>query len=129
MHAMQWVQLLPQTGRPFSSVTLFRGHSCSHLPQPLHRSVEINPFAFIISEYMIGLIIFDMTALPRAYFGRAFPSRISSAVFIISDSACARILSLTSLGLVPPMAIYPWGIIIELKPLKVKFFSLHSLSA
>ena len=34
MHAMQWVQFLPQTGVPFLIATLFIGQRFAHCPQP-----------------------------------------------------------------------------------------------
>ena len=46
MQAMQWVQCLPQTGLPFSSRILFRGHSSTHLPHPIQASVARKASAF-----------------------------------------------------------------------------------
>ena len=45
MHAMQWVQALPQTGLPSFSVTLFIGQRFAHCPQLMQASDTVKAFA------------------------------------------------------------------------------------
>ena len=45
MHAMQWVQFLPQTGLLSSSVTLFIGQRFTHCPQPMQALDAVKAFA------------------------------------------------------------------------------------
>jgi len=42
MHAMQWVQLLPQTGKPFFRRILFKGQLLAHFPQDMQAPVARN---------------------------------------------------------------------------------------
>lgn len=46
MHAMQWVQSLPQTGLPLSRCMLDKGHARTHMPHDMQASVTRNFFAW-----------------------------------------------------------------------------------
>ena len=50
MQAMQWVQLLLQTGRLFCSVMLFIGQRSAHWPQPTQASEAVKAFALTKQE-------------------------------------------------------------------------------
>ena len=45
MHAMQWVQFLPQTGVPFLIATLLIGQRFAHCPQPMQASEAVKASA------------------------------------------------------------------------------------